>query len=69
MSQEHKKWYYSKTIWGSLIAVGAALLGAFGHPIDQDTQLALTDAVLQIVAVGGSLFAIFGRLDASAMIE
>lgn len=69
MNQEHKKWYRSRTIWGSLIAVAAAVLGAFGYPIDQDSQLILTDAVLQIAAIGGSLFAIFGRLGASAVIE
>ena len=69
MLKDSKRWYNSRTIWGSIIAVVAALLSALGHPIDDNSQLVLTDAILQIVAVGGSLFAIFGRLSASAIIE
>ncbi len=69
MNKEAKSWYQSRTIWGSLVAVAAALLAAIGQPIDQNSQMILTDAILQIVAVGGSLFAIFGRLEASAVIE
>ena len=69
MTQETKPWYTSRTIWGSLVAVVAALLAALGLPLDQNSQVLLTDVILQIIAVCGSLFAIFGRLGASAQIE
>ena len=65
---EAKSWYFSKTIWGSLIAVAATVATAFGLNIDEASQLQLTDAVLQLVTVAGSLFAVLGRLTASSRI-
>lgn len=64
-----KPWYTSKTIWGSLIAVGAAIASILGFEIDPQSQASLTEAILQFVAVCASLFAIFGRLSATSMIE
>ena len=64
-----KQWYHSKTIWGSLIAVAAALAGSFGVAIDAQAQQSLVDAALQLVGAGGALFAIYGRLAATDLIR
>lgn len=64
-----KPWYASKTIWGSLVAVVAAGASAFGLDIDLAAQAQLSDIALQLVTVGASLFAIFGRLSARTTIE
>lgn len=62
---EEKFWYASKTIWGSLISVAAALAAAFGVSIDAATQGAVADVMIQIVGAAGALFAIYGRLTAT----
>ena len=64
-----KPWYLSKTIWSSLIAVLAAVLAAVGFEIDGAVQADLVELALQTVTVGASLFAVFGRLVATAEIE
>ena len=64
-----KPWYLSKTIWSSLIAVLAAVLAAIGFEIDGAVQADLVELALQTVTVGASLFAVFGRLVATAEIE
>ncbi|MDD9910850.1 MAG: hypothetical protein OXR62_14325 [Ahrensia sp.] len=64
-----KPWYASKTIWGSLIAVLAAAGSAVGIDVDAQSQAHLVDAALQLTAVAGSLFAVFGRLTADTLIE
>ncbi|MEM8749423.1 MAG: hypothetical protein AAGF28_03935 [Pseudomonadota bacterium] len=65
----YKPWYFSKSIWGSLIAVAAGLTAAFGVEIDDESQSLLLEAIMQLIAVGGSLFAIFGRLTAQSQIS
>ncbi len=62
-------WCDAKTIWGSLIAVVAAIAAALGLEIDPQSQATLTEAALQVVTIGGSLLAIFGRLSATKIIE
>ena len=64
-----KPWYASRTVWGSLIAVAAALLSAVGINMDEPLQKAAVDVILQIVAVSGSLFAVHGRFKATSLIE
>lgn len=66
---DYKPWYTSKSIWGSLVAVSAVIASAFGVEIDERTQSVLVDVSLQIVAVGGSLFSVLGRLNATSRIE
>ena len=66
---DFKPWYASRTIWGSLIAVLAALGSAVGFELDTQSQAELADAALQIVTVAASLFAVLGRLNAKSMIE
>jgi hypothetical protein len=65
---EEKPWYASKTIWGSLISVAAALAAAVGIGLDQTTQGEIADAMVQLVGAAGALFAIYGRLTATDII-
>ena len=64
-----KPWYTSRTIWGSIIALLSGVLSTFGFDIDDGTQAAFIDVALQLVAVGGSLMAVAGRVSATSMIE
>ncbi len=66
---EEKPWYESKTIWGSLIAVAAALTSALGVSIDGQTQGELAEIIVQFAAAGGALLAIYGRLSATHVIS
>lgn len=65
---EEKPWYASKTIWGSLISVAAALAAAVGIGLDQTTQGEIAEAMVQLVGAAGALFAIYGRLTATDII-
>ncbi len=65
---DSKPWYTSKTVIASLVAVGSMLLAAFGYHLDDGAQVALTEALLQVIAVAASLFAIIGRVAATKRI-
>lgn len=67
MSQS-KPWYFSRTIWASVVMIGATLAGAVGVPVDDAELGTLTDAITQTVAALAGLVAIFGRLSASTRI-
>lgn len=62
--QDEKHWYQSKTIWGGLVALGAALGGLFGVEIDAASNEALVAALTNAAAAIGAVVAIIGRLDA-----
>ena len=64
-----KPWYESTTIWGSLLAVAAALSATIGISIDQTTQTELANILVQLVGAVGSLVAIYGRLSATDIIS
>jgi len=66
---DSKPWYYSKTIWASLIAVVATIGSAFGMNVDEATQSQLAENAVQLVAIAASLLAVFGRLTATSEIE
>lgn len=66
---DEKPWYLSKTIWGSLIAVCAALSATLGIPLDGATQAQLADIAVQLVGAAGALLAIYGRLTATMIIS
>ena len=66
---DEKPWYLSRTIWGSLIAVAAALGSILGIPLDQATQTQLADIVVQLAGAAGALVAIYGRLAATEIIS
>jgi len=60
-----KPWYMSKGVWGGVIALLAAILGAFGYALGADDQVALADIALSIGGAVGGLLAIYGRVKAS----
>ncbi|WP_075997880.1 hypothetical protein [Salaquimonas pukyongi] len=66
---DEKPWYFSKTIWGSLIAVASALGSMLGISLDQATQAELADIVVQLAGAAGALVAIYGRLAATEIIS
>lgn len=67
--ENRKPWYLSRTIWASLVMVGATLAGAFGFAVEDGDAEALADAILQAVAAVAGVAAIFGRLAATTRIE
>lgn len=62
--EEKKQWWESRTIWGGLVAIGAAVAGAFGIAADETTQGDITDLIMVIAGAVGGLLAIYGRLRA-----
>jgi len=64
-----KKWWESKTVVGGLIAVGAAVAGAFGIAIDTDTQDQIAECVVVAATAIGGLLAIYGRVKAESKIK
>ena len=66
---DFKPWYASRTIWGSIIALLAAVASAFGVEIDQQMQTTFIESALQLVAIGGSILAVFGRMTATTQID
>ena len=66
---DEKAWYTSKTVWGGLIAVGAAIAGGFGVVVDADTQGQIADLVVVGVGAVGGLIAIYGRVKAGKIIK
>jgi hypothetical protein len=59
-----KQWYYSKTVWGAIVAILASLLQASGSAIDATGQDQLADNLLALSGAIGGLIAIYGRLSA-----
>jgi len=62
----------SKSVWGSVIAVVATGAGMFGYHVAAPDQLQIVDQVGQlidiaekVIAIGGALFAIYGRITAT----
>lgn len=64
-----KPWWQSKTVWGGLIALAAAIAGAFGYVVDPDVQAELVDYVLAVATGVGGVLAIIGRLKAKDRIK
>jgi len=67
--EKTKPWYFSKTIWASLIAVIGSMAAAFGFEIGADEQEQFSEAIVQIVTVTASLLAVLGRLSATSRID
>ena len=66
---DEKPWYLSRTIWGSLVAVAAAVAGLAGIPLNGAEQAQIADAMVQIVGAVGALVAIYGRIAATDVIS
>jgi uncharacterized membrane protein len=61
---EMKPWYQSRSIWGGIVALAAAIAGVFGAPLDAATHEALATALTSAAAAIGAVVAILGRLAA-----
>ncbi len=63
-----KPWYFSRTIWASLVTILAAFLGLFDLVLGESEQQALTGVLLDLVTAAAGVTAIAGRLLASRRI-
>lgn len=59
-----KPWYFSRTIWASIITVVTGAAGVSGLPVEATHGALLTDTLLQGVSAISGLIAILGRLSA-----
>jgi 2-methylisocitrate lyase-like PEP mutase family enzyme len=67
--EETKSIFASKTVWGGLIVIVAAVAGFFGYTITGDDQASLLGLVDNALLIFGGLLAIWGRVTASKRIE
>lgn len=67
--EDAKQWYYSKTIWGALLAVGSSVLQVKGLQIGAADQSAIVDSAVSIAGAVGGLLAVYGRITASTAIK
>lgn len=67
--EDNKKWWQSKTVWGGMVAVGAAVAGAFGLQVDGQTQNEIAEYITVGAGAIGGLLAIYGRLKADKGIK
>jgi hypothetical protein len=63
-----KPWYTSTTIWGSIIAITAPLIGAIFHVNISTESAAIADALAGIGGAIGGLIAVYGRVKATTSI-
>ncbi|OLP61861.1 hypothetical protein BJF93_19445 [Xaviernesmea oryzae] len=61
---EEKNWYASRTVWGGLIALLAALAKVAGVDLSLEDQTGILDGVTALTGGIGGLLAIYGRLRA-----
>jgi uncharacterized membrane protein len=64
-----KKWWQSKTIWGTIVAFVGTVVGIFGGDITAAESDTLTQAAGGLVAGIGAVFAIIGRMKADKTIN
>ena len=64
-----KKWYESKAIWGSVVAVVSLIGGAFGYAVAPEDQELLAVAFSGIGVAVGNVLAIYGRVKARDQID
>ena len=68
-----KKWYQSKTIWGSIAVMASLIAAAIGFDIPKEEINGIVDQVFNLVpevlALAGSVLAIYGRLKAERTIQ
>lgn len=64
-----KAWYASKAVWGGIIAVLAAIAGAFGYVISPELQTELAAQIVAGATAVGGVLAIYGRVKADKAIK
>lgn len=67
--EDTKKWYMSKSVWGGMISVAAAVAGAFGFNIGADEQSILAESAVAVAGIVGAVVAVVGRVKASKKIK
>lgn len=65
---ETKSLLASRTVWGGLIAILAAVLGGFGYTIATADQAQLVEWVATAGGIAGGILAVVGRVRASKRI-
>ena len=64
-----KAWYQSKTVWGGLVAAGAAVAGAFGIDLGAEAQGQIVQNVTALAGAVGGIVAVIGRVTAKDTIK
>lgn len=67
--QQEKKWWQSKAVIGGLIAVLAAIAGAFGVEVSAEQQASLADYAIAISGGIGGALAVYGRIKADTKLK
>lgn len=67
--QQQKKWYQSKGVWGSLLAIIALAVGYFGYEFTPESQESAALALSALVGAVMNILAIFGRVKATKQIK
>ena len=66
---DRKPWYASKTVWGALIAIAAAIVGAIWQiDVPEEAQASAAELIVAVVSGVGGLIALVGRLVADTKI-
>jgi hypothetical protein len=60
--------FASKTVWGGIIVVIAAIAGLFGYSITAEDQTALVGYIESAATIAGGLLVIWGRITATKRI-
>lgn len=66
--EDTKKWWQSKGVIGSAVALVALAARFFGYEIDPQAETQLTSSVLDGIAAAGALIALIGRIVADKRI-
>ena len=69
MDDNSKTWLQSKTIWGALIAIVASVASLAGVEIEAGEQAEILDGIISLVAAGGGILAIIGRIAARSRLR
>ena len=69
MDENSKTWLQSKTIWGALIAIAASVAGLAGVEIEAGEQAEILDGIISLVAAGGGILAVIGRIAARSRLR
>lgn len=64
-----KPWYFSKTIWASIVTVMLSVGSIVGMPVHAVDPQMVADMLVQLVMALAGITAIFGRLSATDQIE
>ena len=69
MDENSKTWLQSKTIWGALIAIAASVASLAGVEIEAGEQAEILDGIISLVAAGGGILAVIGRIAARSRLR